>query len=429
MIRKLLTTGAILCLAAGTASAETKLSFWHIWNPDGAQGKIYEEYVAEFEAANPDVKVDMVVTPSDVYFQKLTAAFASGEAPDLFALTYRRLSEFVGTGAIAPIDEAAVKAMGVGSLDEFKASWASGVLEAYEADGNFYGVPVQFNIYAWIINADHFREAGLDPVADAPKTWEDVLTVAEKLVQKDANGRVTRQALSFPFSEGAAWYLLELEPMIRELGGSLLNADQTESVVNSEAGVRAMEEIKRRFDLGVSDKDIAATLDYYRDGFATGRFSMTVGGNWGIPRWQKNFPDIVGEDTFLAIPTPVFADGTTVSSTTSWSLATSSVGDNTDLAWKFANFLTSQPNRHLAATGDILPRAGWSQSEAAKDIPQAEFWENMLQYSKPLAKMPQYTEISEVLKSAMQSILLSGEDIQATLDRAKSDIDAILKRG
>ena len=53
----------------------------------------------------------------------------------------------------------------------------------------------------------------------------------------------------------------------------------------------------------------------------------------------------------------------------------------------------------------------------------------MLQYSKPLAKMPQYTEISEVLKSAMQSILLSGEDIQATLDRAKSDIDAILKRG
>ena len=104
------------------------------------------------------------------------------------------------------------------------------------------------------------REAGLDPVAYAPRTWDDVHEVAQKIVQKDDNDRITRQAISFPFVASAAWYLLEFEPVLRELGGSILNEDQTESLVNSEAAVKTMETIKRQFDLGVSDKDIAASL-------------------------------------------------------------------------------------------------------------------------------------------------------------------------
>ncbi len=414
-------------LMAASAAAETKLSMWHIWDTTGAQGKIYEDYVAEFEAANPGVDVEMVITPHANYFQRLTAAIASGEGPDMFALTYRRLLDFESNDVISPIDDAAAGSMGYASVDALRASWAAGSLESYRVGDRFYGVPLQFNIYAWIINAEHFREAGLDPVADAPKTWDEAHAVAQKLVQKDDNGRITRQAISFPFVASAAWYLLEFEPVLRELGGAILNEDQTEALVNSEAAIKTMETIKARFDLGVSDKDIAASLDYYREGFPTGKFSMTVGGNWGIPRWVKNFKD-VQESDFLAIPTPTFAGRPTATSTTGWAWVVFSGSDNKDQAWKFADFLTSQPARHLERTGDIIPRAGWSETEAAKSIPQAAFWEDMLQYSQPLAKIRNYAEVSEILKKAMEEILLAGEDIKATLDRAKADIDAVLQR-
>ena len=414
-------------LMAASAAAETKLSMWHIWDTTGAQGKIYEDYVAEFEAANPGVDVEMVITPHANYFQRLTAAIASGEGPDMFALTYRRLLDFESNDVISPIDDAAAGSMGYASVDALRASWAAGSLESYRVGDRFYGVPLQFNIYAWIINAEHFREAGLDPVADAPKTWDEAHAVAQKLVQKDDNGRITRQAISFPFVASAAWYLLEFEPVLRELGGAILNEDQTEALVNSEAAIKTMETIKARFDLGVSDKDIAASLDYYREGFPTGKFSMTVGGNWGIPRWVKNFKD-VQESDFLAIPTPTFAGRPTATSTTGWAWVVFSGSDNEDQAWKFADFLTSQPARHLERTGDIIPRAGWSETEAAKSIPQAAFWEDMLQYSQPLAKIRNYAEVSEILKKAMEEILLAGEDIKATLDRAKADIDAVLQR-
>ena len=427
-LRNAMLAAVALAFVATAAAAQTKLSLWHIWDPTAAQGKIYEAYVKEFEAANPGVEVEMVVTPHANYFQRLTAAIASGEGPDLFALTYRRLLDFESNDVISPIDDAAAAAMGHGSVEALRGAWAPGSLESYRVGDRFYGVPLQFNIYAWIINAKHFREAGLDPVADAPKTWDEVHAVAEKLVQKDANGRITRQAISFPFVASAAWYLLEFEPVLRQLGGSILNDDQTESLVNSEAAVQTMATIKRRFELGVSDKDIAASLDYYREGFPTGKFSMTVGGNWGIPRWVKNFEGVEVGD-FLAIPTPTFAGAPTATSTTGWAWVVFDGSDDKGLSWKLADFLTSQPARHLEQTGDIIPRAGWSESEAAKSIPQAAFWEDMLQYSQPLAKIRSYSEVSEILKKAMEEILLSDRDIRETLDRAKADIDAVLQRG
>ena len=428
ILRNAMLAVVALGFVATSATAQTKLSLWHIWDPNAAQGKIYQEYVKEFEAANPGVKVEMVVTPHKNYFQRLSAAIASGEGPDVFALTYRRLLDFEANGVISPIDGAAAGAMGHASVDALRKAWAPGSLESYQVGDKLYGVPLQFNIYAWIINAKHFREVGLDPVKDAPKTWDDAHAVASKLVKKDDKGRITRQAISFPFVASAAWYLLEFEPVLRELGGSILNAGQTESLVNSEAAIKTMETIRKRFELGVSDKDIAASLDYYREGFPTGKFSMTIGGNWGIPRWVKNFKG-VEESDFLAIPTPTFTGRKTATSTTGWAWVVFDKSNNKKGAWKLADFLTSQPARHLKQTGDIIPRAGWSESEAAKSIPQAAFWEDMLQYSQPLAKIKSYSEVSEILKKAMEEILLSGKDIKATLDRAKADIDAVLKRG
>ena len=143
---------------------------------------------------------------------------------------------------------------------------------------------------------------------------------------------------------------------------------------------------------------------------------------------MKNFEG-VEESDFLAIPTPTFAGAQTASSTTGWAWAVFNGSENKEAAWKLADFLTSQPARHLEQTGDIIPRAGWSESEAAKSIPQAAFWEDMLQYSQPLAKIRNYSEVSEILKKAMEEILLSGNDIEETLDRAKADIDAVLQRG
>lgn len=423
-IRSLLAMCAI-CVLASTAHANSTLTWWHHMPLEGAQGKLFQQYADEFMASHPDVDIEILSIPHKNYYTKLTAAIASGGAPDVFGLSYRRLYGFEENGILAPIDAAALKSMGLGSIDELQAVWAPSVLDAYRVGDTFYGLPFQFNIYAFIINTKHFREAGLDPDKDYPKTWDELMAVGQKLTKK-VGGRVVRQGMSFPFVNSEAWYMLELEPIMRELGGSILNADQTESLIDSEAGVKAMEILKKRFDLGITDKDIAVGLDYHNEGFPTGKFSITIGGNWGIPRWLKNFKDTVKEGDFKAIPTPTFEGLPTATSTTSWAWTVFSGSDKKALAWEFANFLTSMPSRNILMTGDIIPRAGWSESEGGKSLPQAKFWEEMLQYSQPLAAFKKYSEVVDHLKKAMEDILLNDKDIKKTLDRAKADIDAIL---
>ena len=407
------------------ASGEVALKWWHHMPLDGAQGKLFAEYAKEFEAANPGITVSIESIPHAEYIKKIPTAIASGQAPDIYGLSYRNLYTYADNGAMSPLDDAALKALGLSSFSDLESQWAPGALDSYKIGNTYYGLPFQFNIYAYIINTKHFREAGLDPETDYPKTWDDVYEVAAKLVQKDGD-RITRQALSFPFEHSAAWYMLELEPIMRELGGSILSDDQTECLINSNAGVAAMEEIKKRFDLGVSDSNIAANLDYYNEGFPTGKFSMTVGGQWGPPRWYKNFADVTEEGDFKAIPYPSYPGKDPAISTTSWAWVVSSTSTEKDWAWKLADFVTSMPSRNIIETGDTIPRAGWSETEGAKTIPQAEFWEDMIQYSQPLANFEKYSEVSEPLKRAMQEILLSGAEIQKTLDSVKKEIDLAL---
>ncbi|MBU8912404.1 MAG: extracellular solute-binding protein [Spirochaetales bacterium] len=409
------------------AEAPVELLWWSHYGPGTAAGDYMEVYRQQFEAQYPNITVELNNDAHETYIQSLPTAIASGEAPDVFAQTYRYIPTYHENGSLAPVGQVALQEFGAASIAEFEQQWAPNVLDAYRVGDNRYGLPFEYNIYAWGINTRHFREAGLDPVADAPKTWDDVIRVGKLLVQTDG-GRITREAVAFPFDLSAAWYLLEFEHMVRELGGSVMNADQSECIVNSEAGIRAMQELKRRFDEGISDPDLSSISDYHNTAFPNGEFSMGIMGNWGQQRWYntENFPGNSPGD-FMAIPTPTFAGKEPATSTTGWAWV---VFGDTDLeaeAWRLAHFLTSFPSENLIEVGSIVPRAGWSTTEGAKSIPDADLFEDMLQYSAPLAAYTKYAEVSEPLKRMIQEVLLSGRDIRESLDKAKAEIDQAIK--
>jgi Bacterial extracellular solute-binding protein len=46
--------------------------------------------------------------------------------------------------------------------------------------GVLYAVPIQMNAFSLFLNNRLFKEAGLDPQKDAPKSWEDVGRLSKK---------------------------------------------------------------------------------------------------------------------------------------------------------------------------------------------------------------------------------------------------------
>ena len=137
--------------------------------------------VEEFEKANPDIKVNLTIFPNATFDQKLQVAFAGGQGPAVFNNASFNLRQYMASGILAPAD---LKAIGVASDDELKAKSRVGI-DGATIGGKVYGLPTEVSDYLCAANTKLWQAAGLDPTKDAPKTWEDMVTVAEKLTQRD----------------------------------------------------------------------------------------------------------------------------------------------------------------------------------------------------------------------------------------------------
>ena len=61
-------------------------------------------------------------------------------------------------------------------------------------DGKYYGIPHSAATSLLIYRKDIFKAKGLKP----PETWDEFIKVAEAMMEKDKDGRVTRYGLSLP---------------------------------------------------------------------------------------------------------------------------------------------------------------------------------------------------------------------------------------
>ena len=179
-----------------------------------------EKYIAEFMEMNPHITVEYEVIPAD-FDQKLRTALAAGTGPDLFAQWNGDMGTFYAQGAIAPV---AFEAIGYDSMQDFMDIYVApeNTLQGAIFEGELYGIPNELSIYGCFINNRLFEEAGLDPDADFPETWEEMLVVAETLTKRDEEGRLIQRGFDFSWSS-SVWMFLEYGAMVRQLGGSELN--------------------------------------------------------------------------------------------------------------------------------------------------------------------------------------------------------------
>ena len=74
----------VAAMLAATATAKTQattITFWQTMNDQ--ETVTLKSLVSQFEAANPNIKIDMVTVPFDQHAQKFTTAAQAGQAPDV----------------------------------------------------------------------------------------------------------------------------------------------------------------------------------------------------------------------------------------------------------------------------------------------------------------------------------------------------------
>jgi sn-glycerol 3-phosphate transport system substrate-binding protein len=198
------------------AQGGTEISFFYPVAVGGPITKIIDGYAADFQKANPDVKVNPIYagTYQETIVKALTA-HKSGTPPVTSVLLSTDMFTLIDEDAIVPIDQF------VKTDDDKK--WLQSFFPAFmlnsQEGGKTWGVPFQRSTIVLYWNKDLFKEAGLDP-EKPPATWAEQAAFAEKLTKRDASGNVTQWGIQIP-SSGFPYWLFQA--LATQNGAILMN--------------------------------------------------------------------------------------------------------------------------------------------------------------------------------------------------------------
>jgi multiple sugar transport system substrate-binding protein len=407
------------------AQDQITLKFWsHGYPPREA---IDNDVIAQFEKDNPNVKVEYTVGPGDddLYRDQLLTALAAGEGPDLFNVLARSVAELVSSGAVAPVDAAA---MGFDSQQALEDAYLAGTLDGFKGDdGTLYAVPTEIGNYSLFINTKLFEEAGLDPEKDIPHTWEDIMAIAPKLTKKDASGNITQRAFDFSYPGGLMSPRLTYGAMAYQLGSTYFNEDKTAGGVNTEAWVKTLTFMRDY----AKDFGGPALLDVGED-FVAGNVAMVISGAWYMPQEiEGKNPDLA--PSIVVAPFPRWKEGL-VNDAGSYIFGyglyanSASAAEVQAAAWKLAAALSSQPERYLQEAQLLQPRTSLVENT---DLMSSVFAAPFVADMNGNPWTPIITnggELPGILNRSMERVLLEGADPLESLTIANDEITALFSQ-
>ena len=167
----------------------------------GPLTKIVDGLVADFEKANPDIKVKAIYAGNynDARIKAL-AALKAGQPAQLSVMFSIDIYELIEQDAIVAFDD-------IVETEEEKA-WLTkfypALMENGVTAGKTWGIPFQRSTIVMYYNKDAFREAGLDP-EKPPATWDELVSMGKQLVKSDGSGQVDRWGVMIPSTGYPYW--------------------------------------------------------------------------------------------------------------------------------------------------------------------------------------------------------------------------------
>lgn len=173
-------------LMSGTAMAEQRALVFNTDTSDPAPKAAFEQLIADFEAENPDVDVQVNMFDHEGY-KTAIRNFLTADSPDL-ANWYagNRMAPFVNAGQFMDVSDV-WEANDLGdALGSAKASMT--------IDGKQWGVP--YTYYQWGIyyNKDVYKAAGVD----VPKNWDEFVANCAKFKEAGVDCLTTGTSALWP---------------------------------------------------------------------------------------------------------------------------------------------------------------------------------------------------------------------------------------
>lgn len=225
---------ALLAFGAGAEAQEKKVvRIWHTeTEPQSVQA--FQGIINDFEKLHADITVKQEALAWGDLEAKLTAALAAGAPPDASHGQAVTCASFYAKGLLRPLEDLA-EAVGRENI------WEA-IRGPCRFEGKYYGIPHSAATSLLIYRKDVFTQKGLKP----PETWDDLIRVAEAMMERDKDGRVTRYGLSVP---GVGLFInIMVGELVKANGGRLFDGRTGRPTFTEKPVIEALDFYKKLND-------------------------------------------------------------------------------------------------------------------------------------------------------------------------------------
>lgn len=400
----------LLICSAPSVFSDTTVKWWQFWTDPNIK-PVIAEMIAEFEAENPGVKIELTDLTWSNGHEKIAIGFASGSGPDVVELGSDWIAQFAANGHLANISDAV--AADSARFD----GWSMA-----DYDDNIYAFPWFLGTRILFVNRDLVIRTGREPNY-LPIGWGNLAMVAKEITDLDDNlygwgsntpekHRLYKKFLPFfitnkakIFTDEGDYCVVSSEPAIEALTFYRFMHDST-GYVSNQRGIE--------------------------DAFLDGKIGFILSGDWLLKRIElENHPINFNTTLFPGrshgqakiFPGTSFLGGEF--------LAINNASENKEAALKFIKHITSPENqvRFCRANRTATPSSREAQEDTYfKSNQHLQTFIKQLRLSQAPPVDPDWVFIEAELEKAVENVLF-GDALPATaLRNAQINITRIKKK-
>jgi len=363
-----------------------------------------------------DIGINYTTSPYNVSRFEILSALEAKAPVDLITIDQIWLGEFAGKGLLSDLSNF-TETWGRQS-DWYQANWDGGVYQ-----DKVYGMWAWTDVRGIWYWKDMLKEAGVDP--QSLMTWEGYIDAAMKL-----NSALRPQGIEGVHLTGAShspdlWY-----PYLWMLGGDIVSMRQGHPTrgnywypsFNSTEGVKALDFIKNQIDAGIlPQKD-----HFWGEEFLDRKFAVMIEAlQHHVPITttvnRTHFEQNVGFIPMFPVP-----DGSTETSTLmgGWEFGVPMTSAHKDLAWELITIMLEPQilgpylTKHANMPTQIPIGEGQYSLEPRKVVPYYDQLVSMIPNGGTRPSIPEYPQISEFIKEALDAVYYDGASPQESLNHA-----------
>lgn len=381
-------------------------------------GQYVYEYAENFMAENENITVEITaISSNDIYTKLAAMATTPDDIPTLFFATADSIATLYDLGITEDISEYA--------SDELLASFANGVVESVELEGEMTYYPIAVQPTAVLYRIDRFEEAGIE----IPTTWDEFVEACEQLtVDTDGDGVVDQWGFSMVGSNnssGSSRFLSYIwsngYDVIYEEDGvwktdittdaAFIDVFSTWTDMNEDGVV----------PVGITEVDYATAANY----FAMGYTSMFMTGANALGVAYESNPDLEGLIGSFTIPSDYPG---TMLNTEGYAMSSYATDAEKAAAVAFLEYFSTADDdmTFWSASGKIPATTEGQSVEWLSGEDYAGFLQQIEDGCLPTVTFAGISSLKTALGNAYSAVFSAEKDVETAVEDLVDDIDELL---